>query len=67
MQELDEICCDCDWMVPISTVVPSLADGCVSTFTLISLIFQIDKHWVHGPYSSKIKNSVQMGVVPRTS
>ncbi|XBH71316.1 hypothetical protein VPH35_098783 [Triticum aestivum] len=25
--ELDEICCDCDWMAPRSTVVPSLADG----------------------------------------
>ncbi|KAF7066593.1 hypothetical protein CFC21_072548 [Triticum aestivum] len=25
--ELDEICCDCDWMAPRYTVVPSLADG----------------------------------------
>ncbi|XBH93393.1 hypothetical protein VPH35_084319 [Triticum aestivum] len=25
--ELDKICCDCDWMAPRYTVVPSLADG----------------------------------------
>ena len=27
MQELDDIWCDCDWMAPRYTVVPSLADG----------------------------------------
>ncbi|XBI82697.1 hypothetical protein VPH35_091315 [Triticum aestivum] len=28
--ELDEICCDCDWMAPRYTVVPSLADGIIT-------------------------------------
>ncbi|XP_044385334.1 uncharacterized protein [Triticum aestivum] len=27
--ELDKICCDCDWMAPRYTVVPSLADGSI--------------------------------------
>ncbi|XP_044385333.1 uncharacterized protein [Triticum aestivum] len=37
--ELDKICCDCDWMAPRYTVVPSLADVlCLFNITVWSMV-----------------------------